>query len=455
VERVEDGNDVAAIDQAIRKSKEDERPSLVVARTTIGYGLPTRAGTAKAHGEPPGQEELDAAKRALGWPLEPRFYVPDDVAGYFAAAVERGGELQQDWEARVSAYRSECPDLARELDRVLSGELPADWQDELPEFGPSPKGMATRVSSGKVINALAKRIPDLLGGSADLHPSTKTWIEDSPPFSPESPEGRNIHYGVREHAMAAVVNGLATYPGVIPFGATFLVFADYMRPAIRLSALSHLPCIWVFTHDSIGLGEDGPTHQPVEHLAALRCIPHLTVIRPCDANETVEAWRVALSRRDGPTALLFTRQDVPTLDRSRYAPADGLQKGAYVLTDLGSGEPEVLLMATGSEVSLILEAGEQLAGRGHRVRLVSFPSWELFEEQALEYKEMVLPARLTRRLAVEAGVSMGWERWVGPKGETITLNRFGASAPSQVMFEELGFTVERVVASALGLLERI
>ncbi|MBI3159308.1 MAG: transketolase [Chloroflexi bacterium] len=453
VQQIEDGNDVESVDKALEKAKQDERPSLILARTVIGFGLPTRSGTAKAHGEPPGEDELEGAKRKLGWPLEPRFYIPEDVAVHFGAAVERGGAHQREWEECLASYRTHHPELASDLARALTGQLPDGWEDSLPVFEPSLKGMATRVSSGKVINTLANQILDLIGGSADLHPSTKTWIESSPAFARDTPEGRNIHYGVREHAMGAIVNGMATYPGVIPFGATFLVFADYMRPAIRLSALSHVRSIWVFTHDSIGLGEDGPTHQPVEHFAALRSIPNLVVVRPCDANETAEAWRVALLRRDGPTALLFTRQDVPTLDREEYASARGLAKGAYILADIGGRAPEILLMATGSEVPLIVEAGQRLAEAGHGVRLVSFPSWELFEMQSQEYRNDVLPPSLTRRIAVEAGVSQGWDRWVGPDGALLTLDRFGASAPANDLFKNLGFTAERVVKMALELLE--
>lgn len=449
---VEDGNDLAALDAAIVKAKEDPRPSLICARTVIGYGMPKRAGTAKAHGEPPGIEELTGAKEALGWPLEPMFFVPDDVALEFGEAISRGAALQAEWEGRRQSYAKKHPELGQELARILRGELPADWGADLADFPADSKGMATRVSSGKIINAIAPRLPDLIGGSADLHPSTKTWIEDSAAFSATNPGGRNIHFGVREHAMGAIVNGMATYPGIIPFGATFLVFADYMRPAIRLSALSHWQSVWVFTHDSIGVGEDGPTHQPVEQLASLRCIPNLVVIRPGDANEVLEAWRCAIVRQEGPTALLFTRQDLPTLDRGGLASATLTARGAYVLADLGEGNPELALLASGSELALALEAGQSLAAAGRAVRVVSFPSWELFAAQSVEYQAAVLPPELTRRIVVEAGVSQGWERWIGAKGQMITLDRYGASAPGERVFAELGFRVERIVSVAQELL---
>ena len=451
---VADGNDVEAIDGAIREAKADPRPSLIICRTHIGYGLPTRQDTNKAHGEPPGDDELDGAKRKLGWPVEPRFYVPDEVLSFFRQAVQRGKDLQEEWGRRFEAYRLAYPDLAAELERRLQGRLPADWDADLPTFQTDAKGMATRAASGKVINALARRLPELMGGSADLAPSNNTWIEGSPAFSAEQRDGRNLHFGVREHCMGAAVNGMALHGGLIPYGGTFLVFSDYMRPAVRLSALSHYPSIWVYTHDSVGLGEDGPTHQPVEHLAALRAIPNLVVIRPADANETVEAWRVVIQRRDGPTALALTRQAVPVLDRTILADAAGLRQGAYVLADAGDGEPEIILMASGSEVALIVDAGFRLAAEGVNVRMVSFPSWELFAAQDREYRERVLPPDVVIRLAVEAGVAQGWERWVGARGAIISLERFGASAPYKTIFQQLGFTVENVVDRALALLGR-
>ena len=451
VQRVEDGNDVEAIDAAIQSAKKDPRPSLIVCRTHIGFGMPTRQDTSKAHGEPPGNEELDGAKDKLGWPREPRFLIPEDVLAYFRQAVEKGRQLEDEWRTRLQTYQALFPQKHAELERRLAGKLPEGWEAALPVFPADAKGMATRIASGKVINALAARIPELLGGSADLAPSTKTWIDGLAAFEPETPGGRNFHFGVREHAMGAIVNGMAVHGGLIPYGATFLAFADYMREPIRLSALSHYPSIWVFTHDSIGVGEDGPTHQPVEHLATLRAIPHMTVIRPADANESAAAWKLAIENRHNPTLLAFTRQNVPTLDRAKFAPAEGLKRGAYILADLGNGAPEVILMASGSEVGLIVEAGQQLAARSIKVRLVSFPSWELFAAQSQEYRESVLPESIRARLAVEAGVPMGWERWVGERGSIMGIDRFGASAPAETVYRELGLTVENVVARAFSL----
>jgi transketolase len=452
IQAVADGNDVQAIDAAIQQAKLDPRPSLIAVRTQIGYGLPTRAGTAKAHGEPPGDEELDGAKRNLGWPVAPRFLIPEDVLAFFRQAIDRGWQDEMAWQARLAAYRAELPELAVELERRLRGELPADWEADLPVFPADAKGMATRLASGKALNAIAARLPELIGGSADLAPSNLTWIKDEPPFSPETPQGRNFHFGVREHAMGAIVNGMAVHGGVIPYGGTFLVFSDYMRPAIRLSALSHYPSLWVFTHDSIGVGEDGPTHQPVEHFAALRAIPGLVVLRPADANEVVEAWKIAIARRHGPTVLIFSRQAVPTLDRSIYTEAVEVQRGAYVLADMGENFPEIILMASGTEVSLIVEAALKLAMEGINVRLVSFPSWELFVAQDQTYRDAVLPPTVTARLAVEAGVSQGWERWVGERGAVLGISTFGASAPYKIAYEKYGLTVDAIVAQARRLL---
>ena len=449
--RVADGNNVEEIDSAIQQAKTDPRPSLIVCRTTIGFGLPTRQATSKAHGEPPGDVELNGAKEKFGWPVEPRFYIPEDVKRHFRLALEKGREWEVCWKSEMDTYRDLQPEKAAELERRLRGELPADWQSAIPVFQTDEKGMATRVASGKVINAMAMKIPELIGGAADLAPSTKTWIDGAPAFESETPVGRNLHFGVREHAMGAAVNGMAVHGGVIPFGATFLAFADYMREPIRLSALSHYPSIWVFTHDSIGVGEDGPTHQPVEHLATLRAIPGMTVIRPADANETAVAWKVAVERRHAPTLLALTRQSVPTLDRSLFAPADGLERGAYVLADLGDGDPELILMASGSEVNLIVEAGIRLAAEAVAVRLVSFPSWELFAGQDQAYRESVFPSMTKTRLAVEAGISMGWERWVGEGGVILGIDRFGASAPCEVVYREFGLSIGNIVKRALQL----
>lgn len=445
---VEDGNDVEEIDYAIQEAKMDLRPSLIVCRTHIGFGLPTRQDTNKAHGEPPGDEELDGAKRKLGWPVQPRFYIPEDVQEFFRKAITTGKKLEAEWHQQFEAYRQKYPDLAGELERRLRGSLPENWDQDLPEFTADAKGIATRAASGKVINALAKHIPELMGGSADLTPSTNTWIQDSLAFQANSPEGRNIHFGVREHAMGAIVNGMALHKGLIPFGATFLVFSDYMRPAVRLSALSQIPTIWIFTHDSIGLGEDGPTHQPVEHLASLRAIPNLVVIRPADANEVREAWKVAIQRRSGPTAIALSRQATPILDRTVLASAGLLARGAYVLADLGGAKPQMILMASGTEVALIYEAALRLVFEGLNVRVVSFPSWELFEQQDTSYQDSVLPQDINVRLAVEMGVSQGWERWIGSNGKVICLNQFGASAPYKTLMKEYGFTVDNIVEQA-------
>ncbi|MBI3175994.1 MAG: transketolase [Chloroflexi bacterium] len=445
VQKVADGNDVEAVDAAIQAAKADPRPSIIVCRTTIGFGSPNRQGTSKAHGEPLGDEELALAKQNLGWPTEPRFFIPEDVLEFYRQAVTRGGKAEDEWKLRFEAYRRIHPEAGKELERRLKGELPQDWQSALPSFPADPKGMATRASSGKVLNALAAKLPELIGGSADLAPSNNTKLDGYPAFQKDSPQGRNFHFGVREHAMGAALNGMAVFGGVIPYGGTFLVFSDYNRPAIRVAALSHIPSIFVFTHDSIGLGEDGPTHQPVEHLAALRTIPNLTVIRPADANEVTAAWKVAIENRHGPTVLALTRQNVPT-----FGPFSEptVERGAYVLKDFGA-EPKLILMASGSEVGLIYAAAEKLAAEGIAARVVSFPSWELFEKQDQAYRESVLPKSIQARLAVEAGVRQGWERYASA---FICMESFGASAPAKILFEKFGFTVENVVAKAKELL---
>ena len=452
--KVANGNDLDAVDLAIIQAKKDPRPSLIVCRTIIGYGLPTRQGTAKAHGEPPGQEELDSAKKNLDWPIEPEFYIPDDVQALFREAIKRGKKYEDSWRKQLKAYLAEYPQLDTELERRLMGALPENWDTDLPIFPADPKGIATRAASGNIINVIAGRLPELLGGSADLAPSNNTWIKDSADFQKHTPEGRNFHFGVREHGMGAIINGMAVHGGVIPYGGTFLVFSDYMRPAVRLSALSHYPSIWIYTHDSIGLGEDGPTHQPVEHVAALRTIPNLVVIRPADANEVTQAWKVAISRRYGPTVLVLTRQAIPTLDRSIYGPADGLCKGAYVLADMGDSKPDLILMASGSEVYLIIEAGIRLASEGVNVRMVSFPSWELFETQEETYRDKVFPPEIKARLSIEAGVSQGWERWVGDAGEIISIEKFGASAPYKIIFEKYGLTVDNIINRSRQILSK-
>ena len=451
-QKVANGNDVEAIDAAIKAAKADPRPSIIAVRTVIGFGLPTRAGTQKAHGEAPGDEELNSAKQALGWPLEPRFAIPGDVLEFFRQVVGYGDELELEWNSRLQEYKKANPEKGAEFERRMRGELPQDWEKSLPVFPADAKGMASRSAFGQTLNALAAAVPELLGGSADLAPSNNTALKGIPAFQKDTHIGRDFHFGVREHAMGSVVNGMAYHGMLRPYGATFLIFSDYMRPPIRLSALSHLNSIWVFTHDSIGVGEDGPTHEPIEQLVSLRAIPNLVVLRPGDANETAQAWRVALSRTHGPTLMALTRQNLPTLDRTVYADASNLEKGAYVLADLGT--PQLILMASGSEVGLIVEAGKKLAESGIGVRLVSVPSWELFKAQDAAYRESVLPAALKARLAVEAGASQGWDRFVGDGGDILAIDHYGASAPGPTLFEKFGFTVENVMAKAKELLKK-
>jgi transketolase len=467
VSEVDDGQDLAAIDRALTAARETtDRPSLIRVRTTIGYGSPKKENTFEAHGSPLGVDEVRATKARLEWPAEPSFWIPDDALAVFRTALGRGRERHRAWESAVARYADAHPALAGELRRRLAQELPPGWDEGLPAFPADAKGVATRKAGSAALLALAARLPEIVGGSADLNPSTLTGLKDDGDF--ESPgaapggaqgrvggawgyEGRNIHFGVREHAMGSAVNGIALHGGFIPYGATFLVFSDYMRPALRLSALMRLGSVWVFTHDGLGVGEDGPTHQPIEHYAALRAIPDLLFIRPCDANETVEAWRVAIGNRHRPTCLALTRQEVPTLDRGRFAAAAGLARGAYVLNPEVT-HPDLLLIATGSEVQYVVAAAEQLAARGTAVRLVSMPCWELFDEQPREYREAVLPPNVGARVAVETGTSLGWHRWVGPRGRILSVDRFGASAPGPEVTRRYGFTVDQVVASALEVL---
>jgi len=454
VEHVVDGNNVDEIDLAIENAKVDPRPSLIICKTQIGFGLPTKQGTAAAHGAPPGVEELRKAKQNLGWPIDVDFYVPDEVLSHFREIKVDGEKAESRWQVVFEAYQQDNLELAAELKRRFSGKLPEHWKDNLLDFKTDEKGMATRKSSGTVLNAIADSTPEIVGGSADLAPSNNTWLKSSTAFQSDNPSGRNIHFGVRENGMGSIVNGMAYHGGILPYGATFLVFTDYMRPAVRISALSHLHTIWVYTHDSIGLGEDGPTHQPVEHLVSLRIIPNLSVIRPGDANEVREAWISAVERRSGPTVLVFSRQNLPTIDRSRFASAIGLHNGAYVIADLGEKKPDIILMASGSEVQLIIDAGQKLADNGHGVRLVSFPSWDLFKKQPQTYIDSVLDPTITARLSVEAGIGLGWEKWVGEKGGILSIETFGASAPGKKLFEEYGFTVDNVYQTAEKLLEK-
>jgi len=446
---VADGNDLDDIDQAIRIAQSvTDAPSLISVKTTIGYGMPTQ-GTRKAHSDAPGEEAVRETKRHLGWPEDKQFYIPDEALAHFREAVGRGERQESEWRALVQKYTEKFPEEGESWRATMSGELPAGWEDHLPKFEDA-KPVATRVASGEVINALAKVLPMLIGGSADLGVSNNTDIKDSHSFEADAYDGRILHFGVREHAMGSTLTGISLNGGLIPYGGTFLTFSDYMRPAIRLAALSEVQVIYVFTHDSIGLGEDGPTHQPIEHLAALRAIPHLFLIRPADPAEVSEAWRMAILRRTAPTALALTRQKVPVIDRKKYGKADGLRRGGYVLAD--SDSPRLILIGTGSEVSLVLEAHEKLLAENIPTRVVSLPCWELFEQQSQEYRDEVFPPSLTARLAVEAGVGQGWERYVGSNGDVICLDRFGASAPGDIVLRELGFNIENVLKRARALL---
>lgn len=448
-----DGHDMDAVEMTIRQAQaETQRPSLIICKTVIGYGSPAEA-TAKVHGEPLGEENVRAAKSTLGWPEEPAFYVPRQVLAYIRRAVERGQAAEQKWRQRMDSYRDEYPDLADQLEAQLRGDLPDRWDEGLEDiFAPGSEPVATRAASGRVLNVLARRIHALIGGAADLAPSTKTTLVGYEDFGWQEYCGHNMHFGVREHAMGAIASGMSLHGGIIPYAATFLTFSDYMRPPMRLAAMMGIQVIYVFTHDSIGLGEDGPTHQPVEHLMNLRGVPNLTVIRPADATETVEAWRAALLRRDGPTALVFTRQKVPLLDRSVYASAEGLQRGGYVLWQSADDTPDVILIGTGSEVHVGLDAGQELAAGGLKVRVVSMPSWELFDRQPADYRESVLPLAVRARVAVEAGMKLGWEHYVGLDGAVVGMQSFGASAPLGVLYQQFGITAENVAARAKALL---
>ena len=446
-----DGLDLDAVEAAIAEGRADAaRPSLVVCRTTIGYGSPG-ANTPAVHGAPLGEEGVRKSKETLGWPLESAFHVPDDALEHMRLAVGRGGDYENTWGERFSAYASRHPKEAAEFTARIAGELPAGWGDGLTDLFAGSGPMATRVASGKVLNALAARVPALIGGSADLAPSNMTLIEGAADFAADRYDGRNLRFGVREHAMGSIANGIALHGGFVPYGGTFLVFSDYMRPPIRLAAITGLRVVYVFTHDSIGLGEDGPTHQPVEQLMSLRAVPNLTVIRPADATETVEAWKVAIANADGPTGLVLSRQKLPVLDRSEFPPA-AVASGGYVLWQSGEGMPDVILIGTGSEVHIALEAGRALADEGVNARVVSLPSWELFDRASAEHREAVLPAAVRARVAVEAGVRVGWERYVGLDGAVVGLDRFGASAPYQTNYERLGITAEAVADAARKLL---
>ena len=454
VQHIADVNDLNAIDRAIDLAKaEFDRPSLIVTRTHIGYGSPNKVDTSKAHGEPLGKEEILLTKKELGWPSEEPFFVPDAALAHWREVGATGAASQESWRRQLIAYSQAFPDDAKELGRRLHGDLAAGWDGAIPVFDATNGNVASRAASGAVLNAFAPKVPELVGGSADLAGSTLTTVKGAPFAAAATAGGRNVHFGIREHAMGAMMNGMALHGGVIPYGGTFLVFSDYMRPAIRLAALMKQQAIYVFTHDSIGLGEDGPTHQPIEQLSALRCIPNLFVIRPADANETAEAWKVAIKRRTGPTALVLTRQKLPLIDRTKAGAANGLARGAYVLMDSASGPPRAVIMATGSEVEIALKARELLAAERVGIRVVSMPCLELFAQQTAEYRDSVLP-KAVRRVAIEAAHPMSWYRWVGTDGVILGIDHFGASAPYQKLYEEFGLTAARLVESVRTLIAR-
>jgi transketolase len=448
----DEANDLTALADALTEAREEKtRPSLIIVRSHIGYGSPNRQDTAKAHGEPLGEEEVKLTKKFYGWPEDETFLVPREVLRHMRQVADRGEKLEAEWNEKFSAYQKGNPELAERFQMALTDTLPDGWDDDIPKFRVDDGLMATRVASGKVLNSFAEKVPWLLGGSADLAPSTKTLIGDSTYFGRDRYERRNIAWGVREHAMAACCSGMALHGGIRPYAATFFIFTDYARPAIRLAALMELPVIYVMTHDSIGVGEDGPTHQPIEQLASLRAMPNLHVIRPADANEVAYGWRAAMNRKDAPTMLVLTRQGLPVFDRSKVAGADELLKGAYILSREKSAAPDIILMASGSEVQLILEAQETLAAEGIDARVVSMPCWEFFLEQPQEYRDEVLSPGTKARLAVEAGVPLGWRQWVGLEGDVIGITKFGASAPAKEIFKQYGLSVENVVQRAIKL----
>jgi transketolase len=454
VQHVADVNDLAALNRAIEAAKaETSKPSLIVVRSHIGYGSPNKHDTAEAHGSALGPEEVALTKKALGYPSQEPFYVAPEALRYWREAAKRRAKFEDEWKKTYEGYKAANPALEKELQRRLRGELPDDWEEAIPAFTAKDGNVASRAASGVVINAIAKKIPELLGGSADLASSTNTIIKGEPSFSAENYAGRNFHFGIREHGMGSIMNGISLTGGMIPYGATFLIFSDYMRPPIRLGCIMERHVIYVYTHDSVGLGEDGPTHQPVEQLSALRAIPNMTLIRPADASETAEAWRAALNHKKGPVALVLTRQKLSFIDRTKYASAGGLARGAYVLADAPGGTPEVVLMSSGSEVALVLDAQKKLESDGIRARAVSMPSHELFARQDEAYRDSVLPKGV-RRIAMEAAHPMSWYRWVGDDGVILGIERFGASAPGARIFTELGFTVDRIVETAKKLVAK-
>jgi len=449
--RVNDVNDLSELETAAQQARNNsDKPTLIITKTHIGFGSPNKQDTSAAHGAPLGADEVKLTKKNLGWPYEEEFFVPAEVYEHFAGIKQCGKEAEEMWNKLFFSYKEKFPQEAELFENIFKNNFGNEWEEKIPVF---TEAMATRAASGKVLNAIAKDLPTLIGGSADLAESNNTTLKDYKSFSAENRGGRNIHFGVREHAMGAMLNGMALYGGVIPYGATFLIFSDYLRPALRLSALMKLRTIFIFTHDSIGLGEDGPTHQPVEQLASLRAIPNITVIRPADANETAEAWKFAIKHSGGPVLLALTRQKLPCFDRNILSAAEHLHKGAYVLKET-SENPDIILMASGSEVDLILRASEKLESEGIKVRVVSFPSWEIFEQQTDDYKKKIFPENVKLRLAVEAGVRQGWEKYIGEKGDVICMNSFGASAPDKVLFEKFGFNVENIVSKAKKLLSK-
>lgn len=454
VQSVADGNDIEAIETAIKNAQEEtERPSLIKVRTHIGFGSPNKVDTAEAHGSPLGPDEVKLVKKNLGFDPEKSFNIPEEVLNYYREKGNRGIEKENEWNELYKKYKEKFAAEVAEYEMFKNGDLPNGWKDNLPVFKQTEKGMATRKASGKMLNAIASKLPMLIGGSADLAPSTDTNLKDFQSFTDENHIGRNFHFGIREHAMGAILNGMALTKGIIPYGATFLIFSDYMRPPIRLAAIMNIRPIFIYTHDSIGLGEDGTTHQPVEQLIGLRSVPNLTVIRPADANETVQAWVATLEHKNGPVALILTRQEVPEIDQEKYAPATGVQQGAYILSD-SDGEPQIILMGTGSEVHLLLEAQEKLKAESINARVVSFPSWELFDNQSEEYKQKIFPKNVRKRLAVEAGSPIGWCKYVTDEGDVIGISKFGESAPGKQVMKEYGFSVENVVARAKALLQK-
>ncbi len=449
-----DVNDSDQVDRVIKMCRSTcDKPTLIITKTHIGFGSPNKQDKSSAHGAPLGEEEVKLTKRNLGMPEDKTFYVPDEVYSHFKGIAECGQEAEDMWNKTLDEYKIKYAKEFALFESVMSYQFDKEWLNHLPKFDDLSEKIATRVASGKVLNAAAIDIPGLIGGSADLNESNMTHIKSSKSFSSEDRKGKNIHFGIREHAMGSILNGMAIYGGLVPFGATFLIFSDYMRPAIRLAALMKQKVIYVFTHDSIGLGEDGPTHQPIEQIAALRAIPNLTVIRPADANETVEAWKYAINHKGGPVALILTRQKLAILDQNKYGSAKGLHLGAYVVKD-SDKTPDLLLIATGSEVSLSLKAAEQLEAEGKNVRVISFPSWEIFEQQSDEYKKQIFPVEIKSRISVEMGIGMGWQKYVGDSGETISIERFGASAPDSVLYEKYGFTVQNVVATSKRVLSK-